>query len=324
MSAFHRFAMTYLRRHSATMLATILALTTGSAAMAESALDLPPDRTYDVVMESGQLNVGVYENFPPYSYIREGEAAGVDVAIGKRIAEELGVTFQVHWIVPDETLQGDLRNNVWKGHYLAKGRIADVMLRVPYDTDYAYMTESTGEMTNEQVVMFGPYQKEMWQIAFDPADVDSVETMATFQYHPIGVENDSMPDFYLSSALQGRMRNQVHHYRTIQDAFTGMAANEVSAIMGMRSEIDYLLDADADSRFKLADNAFPGMVRQQWDLGMAVKSSHRQLKYAIESIVDAMVQSGELQKIYVVYGLRYDRPGYYDDLADALPGKVEE
>ncbi|WP_165856036.1 substrate-binding periplasmic protein [Marinobacter sp. JSM 1782161] len=282
-------------------------------ARAESPIAQAPERTYDKVIESGYLRVGVYENFPPYSYRQDGEPAGVDVDLGRRIAEALGIEFQVHWIIPDETLEDDLRNNVWKGHYLAKRRIADVMLRVPYDTDYAYMTESTGEMVNEGVVMFGPYQKETWQIAYDPDDLEGgVPTVAVFQYNPIGVEIDSLPDFYLTSAFGGRMRDQTQHYRNVGAAFDAMVAEEVTAIMGMRAEVDFLLATDPDHRFALAENGFPGIARQQWDIGMAVRHTHRQLKYAIEAIVDRMVRNGEIAAIYERYGLRYSQPAYYD------------
>ncbi|TBW52558.1 transporter substrate-binding domain-containing protein [Marinobacter halodurans] len=301
-------------------LAVLALLVLTGPALAESVLDRPPDRTYDKVIESGYLRVGVYENFPPYSFVQDGQPAGVDVDVGRAIAKKLGVDFQVHWITPDETLQDDLRNNVWKGHYLAKRRIADVMMRVPYDTDYAYMTESTGEMVNEEVVMFGPYQKEQWQIAYDPNDLEAVQTVAVFQYNPIGVEIDSLPDFYLSSAFRGRMRNQTHHYHSIGEAFDAMVANEVSAIMGMRAEVDYLLATDPDHRFKLAENGFPGIAKQQWDVGMAVKSSHRQLKYAIEAAADKMVRDGEMKAIYEHYGLRYGLPAYYEEVL----GQAEE
>lgn len=166
-------------------------------------LNRPSDRTYDVILASGYLKVGVYRDFPPYSYEVDGEPRGIDVALGKRLAEGLGVEFRVHWITPDENLGDDLRNNVWKGHYLDRQRLADVMLRVPYDTEYAYLRDATGEYINEQVVLFGPYQQETWQIAYDPDQLAEVDSVAVFQYHPIGVEIDTLPDFYLSSGLGG-------------------------------------------------------------------------------------------------------------------------
>lgn len=302
-------------------LAIVVMVLAGGPVIADALLNRPAERTYDIVIDSGYLNVGVYRDFPPYSFLRDGEPAGVDVELGRRIAAELGVEFRVHWIVPDETLEDDLRNNVWKGHYLAKTRVADVMMRVPYDKVYAYMRDSTGEVINDQVVLFGPYQQEQWQIAYDPRELESVQTMAVFQYHPIGVEIDTLPDTYLTSVFHGRLRDQTRHYRNVGEAFDAMVAGEVSAVMGMRGEIDYALGVHADHGFQLAGNGFPGIVKQVWDVGLAVKHTHRQLGYAIESIVDSLVRNGELAAIYADYGLRYSIPAFYQEI---LSVTVEE
>lgn len=274
-------------------------------------LNRPADRTYDVIMDSGYLKVGVYENFPPYSWDDNGEPRGIDVELGKRLARELGVEFRVHWITPDEELGDDLRNNVWKGHYLAKRRLADVMMRVPYDKAYAYMQDSTGEYINEQVVLFGPYQQETWQIAYNPEQLESVPTIAVFQYHPIGVEIDTLPDFYLSSGLQGRIRDQVRHYRNVREAFSAMADGKVSAVMGMRAEIDHELAKPQYSAFQKGENGFPGLGKQVWDVGMAIKQNHRQLGYALEEIVSRLVKTGEMNQVFSGLGLSYSVPGYY-------------
>lgn len=295
----------------------MLLMTLSSLAQASDAvLDRPPERTYDIVVESGYLNVGLYRDFPPYSYLENGEPAGVDVAIGQRIAEELGVEFRVHWITPDETLEDDLRNNVWKGHYLAKRRIADVMLRVPYDRRFAYMRDSTGEVINDQVVMFGPYQQEHWQIAHDAEALDAIRTMAVFQYHPIGVEIDTLPDTYLSSAFGGSLRDSTQHFRNVERAFDAMLEGRVHAVMGTRAEIDHQLARHADRPFRSATNGFPGLVKQSWDVGMAVKHTHRELGHVIEAIVDRMVREGEIADIFARHGLRYSVPAYYDGILE--------
>ncbi|MFV8569986.1 substrate-binding periplasmic protein [Marinobacter sp. SBS5] len=274
-------------------------------------LNRPSDRTYDIILESGYLKVGVYRDFPPYSYEEEGEPRGIDVELGKLIAREMGVEFRVHWIIPDEELGDDLRNNVWKGHYLDKQRLADVMMRVPYDKQYAYMQDSTGEYINEQVVLFGPYQQETWQIAYDPETLDVVDTVAVFQYHAIGVEIDTLPDFYLSSALGGRMRNKVRHYPNVRAAFEAMRQGEVRAVMGMRAEIDHELAKPENEGFVAAQNGFPGLVKQVWDVGMAIKHTHRQLGYAIEAIVNRLVTEGALNELFGGMDLAYSVPGYY-------------
>ncbi len=290
----------------------------------DAVLNRPAERSYDIILESGYLKVGVYKDFPPYSYLVDGEPSGVDVELGKRIAAAMGVEFKVHWIVPDENLGDDLRNNVWKGHYLAKRRLADVMMRVPYDKQYAYMQDSTGEYMNEQVVLFGPYQQETWQIAFDSGQMNSVETIAMFQYHPIGVEIDTLPDFYLSSGMNGRLRNQVRHYTNVQEAFDAMREGEVSAVMGMRAEIDHELAKPENSRFVVAHNGFPGISKQVWDVGMAIKHTHRQLGYALEEIVGKLVRSGEVDALFSDLSLRYSVPQYYREfLSDEAIARAE-
>ncbi|PCM44549.1 amino acid ABC transporter substrate-binding protein [Marinobacter sp. ANT_B65] len=296
------------------LMALVLFFVAGFVVAQEGVLDRPPERTYDIVVASGFLKVGMYENFPPYSFEQDGVARGIDADIGRYIAKELGVEFQPHWIVPDETLGDDLRNNVWKGHYLAKRRLADVMMRVPYDKKFAYMQDSTGEYMNEQVVLFGPYQQEQWQIGFNPEMIQDVSTIALFQYHPIGVEIDTLPDFYLSSTLGGRLRNQVHHFPNVATAFDKLEAGEVSAVMGMRAEIDFEMQQRAGSGLKTASNGFPGIGKQVWDVGVAVKHTHRQLGYAIEAIIDQMVRNGEMEALFGRYGLRYTIPAYYDEI----------
>lgn len=290
----------------------------------DALLNRPAERTYDIIIESGYLKVGVYRDFPPYSYEVNGEPQGIDVDLGKRIAAAMGVEFKVHWITPDESLGDDLRNNVWKGHYLAKQRLADVMMRVPYDKKYAYMQDSTGEYMNDQVVLFGPYQQETWQIAYNPEKIDKVETMAQFQYNPIGVEIDTLPDFYLAYGLKGRMREQVHHYTNVKEAFGAMRDGEVSAVMGMRAEIDHELAKAENASFKAADNGFPGIGKQVWDVGMAVKNTNHQLAYAFEEIIGKLVKSGELNTMFSDLNLRYRAPQYYRDfLSDEAMVKAE-
>ncbi|WP_027856593.1 substrate-binding periplasmic protein [Marinobacterium jannaschii] len=277
-------------------------------------------RYYDDVISSGYIRIGVYRDFPPYSFVENGTPTGVDIEIGRRIAKALEVDFRVHWITPDENLDDDLRNNVWKGHYLDKNdaqplapkQLADVMMRVPYDREYSFRRdEATGEMVNEQVVMFGPYQREGWRIAFDTEKLEEVSTVAVFQYHPIGVEIDSLPAFYLTSAFQGRMRNNTHHFPTLHKAFAQMQQGKVDAVMGMRSEVDWQMHKVGDTRYRIGENGFPMIGRQKWDLGMAIKHSYRQLGYAVEEVVDGMIRSGEMEQLFGRYGLTYELPGLY-------------
>lgn len=283
-------------------------------------------RLYDDVMTSGHIRIGVYKDFPPYSFIDEGQPAGVDVEIAQHIAKAFDLELQLHWITPDENLEDDLRNNVWKGHYLDKNEdnplamkhLADVMLRVPYDKAYAYKQDSLGYLINEQVVMKAPYQQERWQVAYDNQRLEAVRTVAVFQYEPIGVEVDSVPAFYFTSALRGRMRNMTHHYTSPRQAFEAMQQGEVAAVMAMQSEIDWLLAQDGTAQYRLAENGFPTMGRQTWDIGIAIRQTDRQLGYAVEEVLDRMIRSGEMSELFHGYGLRYTQPEFYQVAEEAL------
>ncbi len=283
--------------------------------------DVDRVRAFDDIIESGVLKVAMYENFPPYSYQQDGQPRGVDFELAQKLAEGLGLKLEVLWVTPDETLDDDLRNFIWKGHYLRRDVLADVMLRVPYDREFSYKRNELGELIKELVVMFGPYQRERWQTAYDDRRIEDVPSVAVFQYHPIGVEVDSVPSFYLSSVFEGRLAKNLHHYPSVQQAFAALKEGEVDATMAMRGEIEWLMAQAGDSHLKLAENAYPNMGKQVWDLGMAVHESNRQLAYALEEVLEPLILEGGMEKLYAKHGLHYELPGLYQDVENDVAGR---
>ena len=272
-------------------------------------------RSYDDIIESKTISIAVYRDFVPFSYQENGESKGIDVEVAKHIAEQLGVELKLRWMSAGENVEGDLRNNLWKGDLINR-TVADLMLRTPYDKDYSMLRDDVGLLVHEQVHMFAPYHTESWQIVFNGKKIDSVPTMAIFQYHDIGVEVDSIPQFYLLSAFNGRMRNRAKHFSSLPLALAAMQASKVDAVMGLRSQIthyQHLLDANT---YQLATNAFPMIGQQQWDLGMAVKNDYRQLSYAVSDIVEAMIKKGLMQEIFTKYHAYYQAPSFYSVSSD--------
>ncbi|MCG7963221.1 MAG: transporter substrate-binding domain-containing protein, partial [Candidatus Thiodiazotropha taylori] len=108
------------------------------------------------IQERGVLEVAVYADFPPFSYRGErGRIVGIDVDIAHALAKRLGVVAAIRAVGADENMEDDLRNNVWKGHYLGGG-VADVMLHTPFDEAFAE--------ENDRVSFIAPYYRE--QIVF--------------------------------------------------------------------------------------------------------------------------------------------------------------
>jgi polar amino acid transport system substrate-binding protein len=278
-------------------------------------------RSLDDVQASGVVSIAVYRDLPPFSWEdSNGDARGIDVDIAKKIAAALKVQLLVHWMIADENLDDDLRNHVWKGHYLARHEdgpmltheVADVMLRVPYDREFAFKVDQDGRVINDLVHFFSPYQRERWALAVDTVKIPKIENLAMFQYEKIGVEIDTLPDFYVSGAFRGVLRNNVVHFMSTQKAMEAMNSAEVAAVMGMQSQLQWgIRQLDHSERYQLADIPFPNLITPFWDIGMAVKDDHRDLAYAVEDAVTALVNSGEMESIFRQYSADYIKPASF-------------
>ena len=122
--------------------------------------------TLEEVKAKGVLSVSLYKEFPPYSFVTEGKQQGVDVAIAEALAKKLGVKSEIRLVGADENVEDDLRNNVWKGHYLGGG-VTDVMLHMPYDNAFSEKVD--------KVKFVAPYQLEQVTFAFDTNKVADVQ-----------------------------------------------------------------------------------------------------------------------------------------------------
>ncbi len=272
-------------------------------------------RTLDEVTASGYIEIAVYRDFPPYSFLDENnQPGGIDIELGKLIASGLGVEVRWFWLTAGETVEDDLRNAVWKGHYLNK-RVADLMLRVPYDRKYSYAIDGYGAPKHNMVVMFAPYQQEQWVLARDLDKIGEVRNLAIFQYQKIGVEIDSLPDTFLSGVYQGRLRAQVVHYSDIFQALATLEAGKLSAVAGMRGQIEWGL-VEAAKKYDVGDEGLEQLSKKSWDIGMAVKHTHRQLAYAVEAVVEELVRKGRVESVFNRFGLAYELPCLYKDTAD--------
>ena len=275
------------------------------------------------IQDNGEISVAVYRDFPPYSWLDGDEAKGFDVDIARELASGLGVKLHLHWMIPDENLDDDLRNHVWKGHYLARiedeamlrREVADVMLRVPYDREFAFKVDPDGLVINDLVHFFAPYQRERWELLIDTDKVEDIQNLAYFNYEKVGVEIDTLPDFYLVGAFRGMLRKNVVHYTTTVDALNGMGAGEVGAVMGMKSQLEWGMQALNEKagreRFVLADIPMPNLTKRFWEVGMAVKDDHRGLAYALEDVITRLVTSGEMARIAERYHFEFLKTDFY-------------
>lgn len=73
-------------------------------------------QTMDEIIDRGSLNIAVYDDFPPYSWLDGDTPRGVDVEVGRILAEALGVTPEYRFVQAGENLQTDLMAYIWRGN----------------------------------------------------------------------------------------------------------------------------------------------------------------------------------------------------------------
>jgi ABC-type amino acid transport substrate-binding protein len=262
------------------------------------AQSLPNHPEYDDIINRGFIDVAVYADFPPFSSRVDGELSGVDVDLARLIAGRLGIHATFRELQADETVADDLRNAIWKGHYLGGG-ISDLMMHVPVDREFA--------RRNPMVVINGPYYQERLVLARDPEKTGDTPSLAVYRYEKVGVELDTLPDFFLSGFQGGMLAGNVVHYPTVGEAAAGLLRGEVAAVFAPRSQIETAL-AGNESRFVIEPALAPGLVRDRWNLGVAVSAHTRQLGYAVEDILTELVDSGAVSEVFDQYGLSYTEP----------------
>ena len=211
----------------------LAALASALAAPLQAATNL------DDLKANGSMRVAVYRDFPPFSWTEHGELRGIDVDLARAIGQALGMKVNFMPLTAADDIDGDLRNAIWKGHYLGGGT-ADLMLHVPFDPELAQRIHNA--------VLFGPYYTEQ---------------MAWASQRPPGA---------------------------------------VDAVFGPQSELDWVLAASAKP---VAPLATPGLVKANWEIGMATKETLRDLGWAVTDALETIRQSGLLAKLFASYQVRY-------------------
>lgn len=252
-------------------------------------------RPLDDVTAAGRLRVAVYRDNAPFSFHRDGKLVGVDVDLARTIAERLGVGIEYMELTAGETVADDLRNAVWKGHYLGGG-VADIMMHVPYEKEFG--------LRNPEAVLFAPYQREHFALARNPMRMTQ-PMLAALPDEPVGVEIDSIPDFFLLGAFGGRLRDRVVHYMTIPQAVAALEQGEVAAVVATQSQVEAAL-GERVKDFPVTPVTFPGMMASSWDIGLAVKDNSRDLAYAVGDIVAAMLEDGTVARVFGAYGVTHN------------------
>ncbi len=253
-------------------------------------------KSLDDIQERGWIQFAVYSDFAPYAFKKDGKLTGVDIDLGKLIAKDLGVEARFYVTDAGENVDADLRFNIWKGRLIG-GQISNVMLHVPYNRELA--------CRNEQVVLNGQYYNERLAIAYRKSEYpDGGPVPAYFRFDTVGVENDSLADFYLSGIAGGQVIPKMTRYTNTAEAMAGLREGRTKAVMGPLAQLEF----GANEDIAVHTPPLPGLAIGVWTLGVAVRHNWRPLSYAVDDAVRAAVQDGRMKEIFGKYGLTYTAP----------------
>lgn len=258
---------------------------------------------FDKILERGFLTFAVYEDFAPYSWLSGAEVKGIDIEIAKVIAKEIGVEARFNFFASDENVDADLRNQIWRGA-LIDGEVSNIMMHAPYNKDL--------QCRSEFVVLGGQYFNETLATAYwVDAFPGGVPTTPYYRFHKVGVENDTVSDFYLGNFNAGMLRKNVVHYTTSKDAFTGLLKREIDAVMDLKGKLEHFDNVDdLENKVAVASPQLVNFSLDEWTLGIAVNFRYRELYYTAEGIIEEMVKDGRMKKIFDQYHVSYAPPDY--------------
>lgn len=278
-------------------LAFLLPLVMGwSAAQAQTELsDLAKIRA------SGVLKVAVYKDNAPFSDGPASGMKGLDIAIAEALAKQLQLKLALLPFDSGENVNDDLRNMVWKGHYLGYGP-ADVMMHVPVDK---YLMQQ-----NRQVLIFAPYMRQSQVLLHDTTVLPKVSSPEDLKGFKLAAERGTGSASVLMGHKAGMLMPQVTLYNSGVASAKAVIDGKVSAAYVMRSQAESVLSQiqPQTARWMMSSLPFYGMPDNGWSLGMAIKADYKDLGQALQKALQELRSSGELLRIFQNQGITLAAP----------------
>jgi ABC-type amino acid transport substrate-binding protein len=236
------------------------------------------------VQARGTLIVGMYEDMPPFN----AKGKGIDVELAKALADALGVKLSLLPFNADESVNDDLRNMVWRGHYLGYGP-ADVLMHVPVDRPLMD--------ANPQVTILAPYYRERVMTARNLERVPTLDAMQQLASQSIAVPGQTIAGWLLLGADGGAYKDQLStQWKDGTECARALRRGDVTVAAGLASELESVLRGDP--RFAIGPLPSPRAPRDGWATGLAVKRDAVDLAQALQAAMNQLGENGQLNEIF--------------------------
>ena len=254
------------------------------------------------IRASGILKVAVYKDNAPFSDGPVADMQGLDIALAGALARQLQLKLALLPFDAGENMNDDLRNMVWRGHYLGYGP-ADVMLHVPVDK---YLMQE-----NRQALIFAPYMRQVQVLLHDTRVLPQVTGPDDLKGHKLAVERGTGLASVLMGQQGGMLRTQVSVYPSGVEAAQAVISGQAAAAYVLRSQAEAALARAAQPRpahLALASLPLEGVPANGWPLGLAIKVANKDLGRAIEAAFKELRNNGELLVMFQQRGMTLTAP----------------
>lgn len=255
----------------------------------------PVGKSYDEILDRGWMSLGVYSNFPPWSFKRDGKLVGIDVDVATEIAKIVGVEARIEELPAGENVDADLRNFVWRGPVIG-GNVVNVMLHVPYHQEL--------QIRNNLVVLTGKYASESLGLGYHKKRGGS--TLAAFRYATLGVEIDTLADHLALQVYGGTLTSNLKHYPNVTSMKQELIDGELDGVFAQKAEVEYL--TKDMQNFDTVVPVLPGYGSPSWQIGVAVHHAYRALGYVVDDAIAELIANGRMQQIFANYGVSWVAP----------------
>lgn len=288
-------AMKAGRRRLLTQLAQLAGLACAGTSLAEvwAAGADQPASSLDKILARGSLRVGIYQDMPPFHV----QGRGIDVDLAQALAQALGLKLELMPFNADESMNDDLRNMVWKGHYLGYGP-ADVLMHVPVDRPLMDATP--------QALIFAPYYREHIVLARNKARLPQLEQLAQLGRETVAVPGQTLAGWLMLGADGGAYQGQLNtHWKDGAECAQALLRGEFAAAVGLASELESVLRGRAD--FAIEALPLARAPRDGWATGLAVKKDAVGLAQALQAALNTLTSRGELKRIFEAHNVSWQK-----------------
>jgi polar amino acid transport system substrate-binding protein len=160
------------------------------------------------------------------------------------------------------------------------------------------------------VVVLNPYMRQQVVLVSDAERVKEVSAPEDLKGVSIGGERGTGAISALMGYNGGLLRNQVSIFETGMQAVQAVLDGKLAAAYVTRAQAEAMLfQAKAEpSRYRLTSLNVFGIPGNGWAVGMAVKSSNKNLGQALQTAMQTLRSNGELLAIFKKHGMTLTAP----------------